>query len=214
VMQIGERRVVGRIEPREEAQAIYEAAAASGQQASLVSQERPNIFTSAVANIGPGEAIVVEIGYQDAVAVDDGRYSLRFPMVVAPRYVPGAGGIGMVGAAPRSDPMSDLSRVADAGRIDGPVRDPADTPPGVDHNPLTLAVTLDPGFPLGALTSLYHPVAVSAGEGGIRRITLADGSVPADRDFVLEWAPAADAAPSAAVFAEQRSDADGRTDTH
>src|SRR5690348_1387231 len=55
VMEIGERRVVGHIKPREEAKKVYEQAAAAGQHASLVESERPNIFTTSVANIGPGE---------------------------------------------------------------------------------------------------------------------------------------------------------------
>jgi Ca-activated chloride channel family protein len=194
VMQIGARRIVGRIKERAEAQAIYEAAAASGQQASLVSQERPNLFTSAVANVGPGETITVEIAYQDAVSVDNGRYSVRFPMVVAPRYIPDDGAFVGVDYAP------DLARVPDAARISGPVSDPAEG----RSNPLTLAIDLDPGFPLGDLASLYHPVVVDEGENGARHITLAEGSVAANRDFVLEWTPAAGAASRAAVFAEER----------
>src|SRR5690606_39373269 len=58
------------------------------QRASLVSGERPNVFVTSVANIGPGEDITVEIGYQDAVRYESGVFSLRFPMVVAPRYTP------------------------------------------------------------------------------------------------------------------------------
>lgn len=195
VMQVGDRRIVGRIEAREEAQAIYEAAAASGQQASLVSRERPNLFTSQVANIGPGETIVVEIAYQDAVAVDNGRYSVRFPMVVAPRYIPDESAFVGVGYAP------DPARVRDAERISGPVANPADG----KSNALTLAIDLDPGFPLAALTSLYHPVSVREDEDGMRHIALTEGSVAANRDFVLEWTPAAGAASHAAVFAEERA---------
>ncbi len=201
VMQIGERTITGEIKEREQAQAIYQEAAASGQQASLVSQERPNLFTSTVANIGPGETVTVEIGYQDAVAVDHGRYSLRFPMVVAPRYMPGDGAFAGVGFAPGA---------ADAGRIAGPVRRPGDGP----ANPLTLAIDLDAGFPLGDLVSLHHPISVREGEGGRRHITLAQGSVPATRDFVLEWSPAAGGTSLAAVFAEERRAPGGRTDTH
>ena len=203
VMQIGDRRIVGQIKERAEAQAIYEEAAASGQQASLVSQERPNIFTSSVANIGPGETVVVEIGYQDAVAVDDGRYSIRFPVVVAPRYMPGTNSFVGVDTGP------DLERVPDAERIDGPVRNPAPNDSnGGRINPLTLAIDLAPGFPLGDLASLHHPVSVTEGDDGARRIILTEGAVPADRDFVLEWAPSG-SAPRAAVFAETREN-----DTH
>lgn len=195
VMQVGERRIVGRIEVREEAQAIYEAAAASGQQASLVSQERPNLFTSQVANIGPGDTITVEIAYQDAVSVDNGRYSVRFPMVAAPRYIPDEGAFAGVDYAPHQ------ARVPDAERISGPLANPAEG----RGNRLALAIDFDPGFPLASLASLYHPVSVREGGDGLRHIALAEGSVAANRDFVLEWTPAAGAASRAAVFAEERA---------
>lgn len=204
VMEIGARRVVGEIRERAEAQAIYEEAAASGRRASLVSAERPNLFTSQVANIPPGETVIVEIGYQDAVTVADGRHSIRFPMVVAPRYVPAATGFAGVSLRP------DLARVPDAARIDGPVRDPARG----RINPLVMTVQLDAGFPVGELASLYHPIAVETGADGRRRITLAEGSVPADRDFVLEWSPTPGEGPEAALFAEALPDGGGGTDTH
>ena len=87
-MVIGDRRVEGRIMEKAEAERAYKEAAANGQRASLVSGERPNVFVTAVANIGPGEDITVEIGFQDAVTYKDGVFALRFPMVVAPRYTP------------------------------------------------------------------------------------------------------------------------------
>ncbi|MCH8926114.1 MAG: marine proteobacterial sortase target protein, partial [Proteobacteria bacterium] len=89
-MTVGGREIAGRIMEREAARKTYEKAAAQGKRASLLSSERANVFTTAVANIGPGEEIVIEIEYQDRVAYDDGRFSLRFPMVVAPRYTPPA----------------------------------------------------------------------------------------------------------------------------
>ena len=89
-MEIGDRVIEGEIKGRDEAKQAYEAAKDAGQKASLVEQERPNIFTNSVANIGPHEAIVVRIEYQETVKQDGGVYSLRFPLVVAPRYNPKA----------------------------------------------------------------------------------------------------------------------------
>ncbi len=81
-MEIGSRVIEGEIKGREDAKKAYEAAKGAGQKASLVEQERPNIFTNSVANIGPHEAIVVRIEYQETVKQDAGVYSLRFPLVV------------------------------------------------------------------------------------------------------------------------------------
>src|SRR5215216_1884697 len=85
-MIVGERTVRGKILPREEAQAVYEAARAGGQVASLLDQERPNVFTQSVANILPGEKVVVTISYVETLRYEDGSYEFVFPMVVAPRY--------------------------------------------------------------------------------------------------------------------------------
>jgi Ca-activated chloride channel family protein len=202
VMEIGERRVVGRIEPRDEAKRVYEQAAAAGQHASLVESERPNIFTTSVANIGPGEQIVVEIQYQDRVAIDTGTYSLRFPMVVGPRYIPGDT-VSLVADRQNSGGGSadDTTRMPDASRITPPVLHPS----AGKINPVTLSIDFAPGFPVERVTSLYHPIVVTDANGS-KTITLAEGDVPADRDFVLEWIPKPSAEPAASLFAEQRDD--------
>jgi len=201
-MTVGGREIEGRIMERAEARKAYEQAAAQGQRASLLSSERANVFTTSLANIGPGEEIVIEIEYQDRVTYTDGRFSLRFPMVVAPRYTP-------PDVAPMAEaPSPRVHRAATAGGADrdlfGPVRHP-DAGPG---NAMILTVTLDPGLPLDSLESLYHPVAIEELDARRRRITLAEGRTPANRDFVLEWRPKLGVTPEAAVFAEER---DGET---
>lgn len=222
VMEIGARRVVGQIKPREEAKKAYEQAAAAGQRASLVESERPNIFTTSVANIGPGEKVVVEIQYQDRVDIDAGTYSLRFPMVVGPRYIP-AGAVRLVAERPNDSENSgdensiggnsgggwadDTARVPDASRITPPVLHPREG----KINPVTLSVDFAPGFPVARVTSLYHPVVVTDADTdtdihGAKTITLAEGDVPADRDFVLEWMPKPSLTPATSLFAEQRGD--------
>jgi Ca-activated chloride channel homolog len=68
-MHVGDRTVRGRILRREEAQAVYEAAKNNGQVASLLDQERPNIFTQSVLySIG---------GQHHAWRARDGRDNLR-----------------------------------------------------------------------------------------------------------------------------------------
>jgi len=87
-MLIGDRVVRGKIKPKEEARAIYEAAKQAGHLAGLLDQERPNIFTQAVANIRPGESVKIVIRYVETVKYDEGNYEFSFPMVVGPRYNP------------------------------------------------------------------------------------------------------------------------------
>ena len=54
-MHIGERVIEGQIKERAEARRAYENAKTDGRKATLVEQERPNMFTTSVANIGPDE---------------------------------------------------------------------------------------------------------------------------------------------------------------
>ena len=88
-MLVGARTIRGLIKTREEARAMYETAKAAGHVASLLDQERPNIFTQSVANIMPGENVKVTISYVEILKYEDGSYQFSFPMVVGPRYIPG-----------------------------------------------------------------------------------------------------------------------------
>jgi len=197
-MQIGERRIEGQIKERAEAKRTYREAARSGRKASLVEQQRPNVFTTSVANIAPGEAVTVELEYQQNVRYDAGRFSLRFPMVVGPRYIPGVaveqGNEDGGGWSP------DTTEVPDASRITPPVRHPKHGP----INPVRLDIELDAGVPLERVASPYHAIRSDKQGAGRYHVTLAEGDVPADRDFVLEWQARASAAPQSAGFIEHK----------
>jgi Ca-activated chloride channel family protein len=88
IMIIGKRRIRGIIRERKEAEEIYRQARSQGYVASLLTQERPNIFTQKVANIEPGKNIDVNIKYFNTLAYVDGWYEFVFPMVVGPRFNP------------------------------------------------------------------------------------------------------------------------------
>jgi Ca-activated chloride channel family protein len=198
-MRIGDRLIEGRIEERKKAKKIYQQARKEGRKAALLESERPNIFTTSVANIGPGETITVEIRYQERLAYKDGEFRLRFPMVVGPRYIPGNVQVARFGGNGWALPTD---KVADADRITPPVRHP-------DHgpiNPLELTVRLQPGFALAGLKSHHHKIVESAEDetaNDQRVLTLAAGEVPADRDFELTWRPLAGHEPAAGLFTEK-----------
>lgn len=195
-MRVGERIIEGIIKEREEATKTYEAAKAEGKRATLIHQERPNIFTAAVANIGPGEEVSVEIEYQEALQYDQGQFRLRFPMVVGPRYIPGV---------PQSTPdgygwSRNTEAVPDASRVTPPVQHPNEGA----LNPVRLKIDLAPGFPLARVESRSHKIKTVAESNGRYIIVPEDGPVPADRDFELVWRPRSESVPAAAVFTEQR----------
>jgi Ca-activated chloride channel homolog len=196
-MQVGDRVIEGVIQERSTAKAQYEQAKQEGKRASLVEEERPNVFTTSVANIAPGAAIGIEIEYQQTVRYDAGQFRLRFPMVVGPRYIPGT---------PAPGPSSgtgwsvDTTDVLDASRITPPVAHPSRGA----RNPVSLTVELDAGAPLARLVASYHAVHTTPLADGRYRIELAQGPVPADRDFELVWQPHAEATPIATLFTERK----------
>ncbi|MBL8673165.1 MAG: marine proteobacterial sortase target protein [Alphaproteobacteria bacterium] len=197
-LRIGDRFVDGRIDERAAARQRYDAARDAGARAALIEQERPNIFMSTVANIGPGEDVIVQVGYRETVRFDDGRYTLRVPLVVAPRFVPPAASLRHAGEALAAGlapaPLA-------AARIAPPL-----VQPGRGHaSPVTLSASVAAGMPLAEMHSPSHALLISGQGTSARTLSLADDAVPADRDFVLEWRPAAGAAPTAAVLSEERS---------
>jgi Ca-activated chloride channel family protein len=203
-MVIGERVVVGEIKERQTARAIYEQAKASGYKTTLIEQERPNIFTNSVANIGPGETVLVQLEYQAPVKQSAGTFSLRIPLVVGPRYNPkpivqtvdfSADGPGSnSGWGKTADPVPDRDR------IEPPVLNPRVSAP---VNPVQVTVRLQAGFPLGEVKSHHHQVTTDTASADTQVIKLAEGPLPADRDFELTWTSAANAAPSVGLFRER-----------
>lgn len=190
-MVVGDRIIEGKIKPKEEAREIYEEAKENGQRAGLVEQHRPNMFKNSIANVGPGETVLVQIEFQAPIAQVAGDYSLRMPLVVGPRYV--------AGTANADGALSRAALLAGSADILAPTAHPdmaARVAGGL--NPVSITVNLDPGFDLGAISSPYHDVNVQ-GEGATRTVTLADGAVPADRDFELRWQAEGDA-PALALF--------------
>ena len=205
-MVVGDRVIVGEIKERQQARVIYEQAQRNGQKAALTEQQRPNIFTNSVANIGPGETVLVQIEYQEPVHQSGNEFSLRVPMVVGPRYNP-APLVQSVDLRPdgRGWGATSPDPVPDRDRISPQVLDPSEHAP---VNPTAITVRLQAGFPLGEVKSHHHQVKIESPDNGTRIIRLAEGQVPADRDFELTWKPAAEKAPSVGLFREHVGDAD------
>jgi Ca-activated chloride channel family protein len=185
-VRVGERLIEGEIRERGVAKQVYDQARISGRRAALLEQERPNIFTTSVANIGPRESVVVEIEYQQTLRYDGNKFSLRFPMVVGPRYIP----VGPL-------------RVMDAERITPPGMRPGTE--GGRSNPVSIRVELDAGVALADVRSPYHQVDVRAPDSSRRVVSLSEAVVPANRDFELAWSPRAGEAPQAAWFTEEKN---------
>lgn len=166
VMVIGDRRIRGIIREREEAKQIYLEARRQGHVASLMSQERPNIFTQAVANIEPGKQIDIAITYFHTLRYADRTFEWVFPMVVGPRYNP-AGFSGGVGTTANSGQATEVQYLR---------------PGEISLNDIAVEVSINAGMPIEEITSPTHAIRVQG-----TTVTLSPNDRIPNRDFVLRY---------------------------
>lgn len=194
IMAIGERRIRGIIREREEAEQIYSEAKSQGYIASLLTQERPNLFTQSVANIEPGAGIDIEITYFNTLAYDDGWYEFVFPMVVGPRFNPPGmvDGVGAVarGASGRSGQSTELSYLRPNER---------------SGHDIGVSVTIDAGVAIEEVRSASHLIDVATVNSTQKHITLRDTDTIPNKDFVLRYRVAGETVKTALLTHEDES---------
>lgn len=180
VMQTEQRRVIGRLEERGEARRQYQQAVAQGKQAALAEEERSEVFTMTVGNIPPHQFVEVEMELHGPLTFADGRAMFRFPLVVAPRYIPGTPysgeGVGR-GVA------GDTNAVPDASRISPPVLLPG------YPNPVQLSVNIqvDTGGLIFGLPEVSMPDLLCWNEPAGFRISLQPTADRLDRDLIVRF---------------------------
>ena len=195
-MRIGSRIIEGQIKEKKVAKKMFHEAKKSGKKATLVEQERSNIFTTSLTNIAPGESITVEIEYQNILDYREGIVRLRFPLVVAPRYISGREHDAL------NAPYNVRNAGQDANRISPPVIDESEP----KRNFVNLSINLDAGFSIANIQSTNHDIRKKKITDRKYTIQLASDSVPADRDFEVTWRSAPNAMPSSAVYTEIKGD--------
>ncbi|VBA52552.1 VIT domain-containing protein [Mycobacterium attenuatum] len=173
------RRVIGVLKERAQARTDYEQALAAGQRAAIVEEDRSDVFSVRVGNLGPGEEATIELRLTGPLAFEDGEATFRFPLVVAHRYTTGTpvpGDQTGPGVARDTDMVPDASRV---------------TPPRLadcDERPdLHISVTVDgAGLPVSDLRSSLPTAVLEDSADGPTRLRVEPGT-RADRDFVLRF---------------------------
>jgi Ca-activated chloride channel family protein len=171
VMTIGSRTIRGIVRDRDEAERLYARAVAAGHTASLMRQDRPNLFTQRVGNIPPHEAIDLRLTYLDEPTLEDGWLELAVPLAVKPRYRPAG--------SPAGVPSSAGVRAAASG--------PGGSAPAVQ---LDLTVHADSGI---AGVAAGHPEILASREhAGAVRFRTDAGGIRLDRDLRLRWQVAID----------------------
>jgi Ca-activated chloride channel family protein len=171
--------VEGVLKERSRAREDYDQAIAEGRRAAIAEEDRPDVFTMRVGNIVPGERVTVRVTLAQPLPYQDGEVTFRFPLVVAPRYIPGR---PLGGAPAGSGVAADTDAVPDASRISPPVLLPG------FPNPVRLTVSADIE-PAGlALAGMRCSVPASAEQADGHTIVRLRPGERLDRDFILRLA--------------------------
>jgi Ca-activated chloride channel family protein len=218
-IKIGDRVIEGVIKEKEDAKRSFEQAKRAGKKAGLLEQHRANLFSVAVANIGPYEQLIAEITFIDQVSYQNELFSLRLPTTLTPRYVPNAS--AKLSTQQQQQLEQDLRREANVEVNTGlgwaannrRVDDASNiTPPQTyslvsqTSHRFSLDLSLRLGLDLQSVSSPSHPIASTVNSREVQ-VTLANGHELMDSDLVLEWQPSLGSAPKAALF-HQSSGAD------
>jgi Ca-activated chloride channel homolog len=194
IMKIGERRIRGIIRERQEAERIYQEAKSQGYVASLLTQERPNLFTQSVTNIEPGKEIDVQLTYFNTLAWMDGWYEFAFPMVVGPRFNP-PGPTSGIGAVARGE-----------NGISGQSAEVQYLKPGErSGHDIALTLEVNAGVAIEETQCRSHVVAETRPQPERRVVTLSRNDRIPNKDFVFRYRVAGDQIKSGLLISRDNS---------
>ncbi len=183
-MLSGDQMIEAEIHEKRAARAVFENAKERGNQAALLDQHRPNVFTQEVANLMPGLPIRVELEYAHVVEKSNGAYRFHIPTVVGPRFVPQAAQPDLAGAPTRRE---DEPSALAIGVWNLPASPPVAALDQVDRERVSIRVALDAGMPIQWIQSPTHRLQVDRTGESTREIELAAGRTLDNKDFELHY---------------------------
>ena len=167
-MIIGEQVIVAEIKERQTAQNEFDQAKKGGKNASLLKQQRPNVFSMNVANIMPGDTIDIELGYTEFLIPTDGIYEFVYPTVVGPRYT--------------NQPE------AEAPETDRWIKNPYLKEGSDPETKFAIDLTISTGMVIEELVCPTHSTETSWESDVVAKIALAEPETfSGDRDFILNY---------------------------
>lgn len=179
-MKIGARTIEAKIEKRQTAREQFDKAREEGKRASLLEQQRPNVFTTTVTNLMPKDVIEVELEYSELLVPEDAVYELVIPTVVGPRY----GG----GADPKTNRWVSNPYLKDGER---------------EPYAFDLSVQLETGLPLREVVSPSHQINVAYEATNSAKVSLQERAGSGTRDFILRYRLAGEQIEAGVLLSEQ-----------
>ncbi len=185
-MRIGERAVDAEIREKQTARREYEAAKREGRSASLLEQQRANVFSMSIANVMPGDEVAVDLFYTESLLPTDGTYRFVFPSVVGPRYNGAPGRESHAAEGWVAQPTLRLGQAA--------------------KHTLALKLQVNGPLPVQALSSPSHQL--SAHGIGTRTVSaeLPAAAEHANRDVIVDYRLAGDEIASGVLVYEGRDE--------
>jgi Ca-activated chloride channel family protein len=167
-MRIGDQVIVAKIKEREAAKREFDAAKQQGKSASLLEQQRPNVFSMSLANVMPGEQIEIELRYTELLTPTNGIYEVVFPTVVGPRY-----SSQPEGSAPKQDRW-----------VKSPYLHQGNKPSSALH----ISARISAGVPIQDLSCVSHQIFPQWQGPSIAQLVMDDSDpLQGNRDFVLRY---------------------------
>lgn len=172
-MRIGDQVIVAKIKEREKAKQEFDKAKQEGKSASLLEQNRPNVFSMSLANVMPGDQIEIELRYTELLAPTDGIYEVLFPTVVGPRY-----SSQPESSAPQEDRW-----------VKSPYLHQGNNPTSTLH----ISARISAGVPIQDLSCPSHPIVPQWQSPSIAQLVMDDADpFQGNRDFILRYRLAGD----------------------
>ena len=173
-MQVRDQIIEAQIKEKQQAAQLFETAKKAGKSASLLEQQRPNVFTMKVANVMPGDHLEVSLRYSELLVPTSGVYELDYPTVVGPRY--------------SNQPQ------ASAKPQDEFIASPYTPAGGAPSYTFELSGSVSTPIPLQSLESPSHSITSSVDNPELRHFAVAASErAGGNRDFVLRYRLAGDA---------------------
>ncbi|RZB36753.1 MAG: Ca-activated chloride channel-like protein [Desulfobacteraceae bacterium Eth-SRB2] len=167
-MKIGEHMICAKVKERNIAQKEFNTAKKQGKSASLLKQQRPNVFSMNVANIMPKDIIEIELHYTELLVPTDGTYEFIYPTVVGPRY------------SKQSE--------ADSAETDNWVKNPYLRESDEDRTEFDMDLTISTGIALQELVCPSHKTEILWENKSVARILMATSEKSGgNRDFIVNY---------------------------
>jgi Ca-activated chloride channel homolog len=167
-MRIGDQIIVAKIKEREAAKQEFDTAKREGKSASLLEQNRPNVFSMSLANIMPQDQIEIELRYTELLVPTDGTYEVVYPTVVGPRY-----SSQLESSAPKEDRW-----------VKTPYLHHGNKPSSTLH----ISARISAGVPIQDLSCASHRISPQWQSPNVAQLTLDDADpFQGNRDFVLRY---------------------------